>query len=123
MKTNEFHHLLRGLCEAWKNRDYRTAVGFFSDEFFYSDGLNYCFDRKADLLKFFEDDGGHEQFCVFYNSLFDERKQLGVAEYTYIGTDSYHGTVWVKIDNNKIVSWREYQHKTDLSWKEFWGND
>ncbi len=122
MKTNDFHQMLNAMAEGWKNRDYKKVASFFNDDLFYSDGLNYAFHNKKDLLEFFENDGGHEQFCVFYNSIFDDRNQLGVGEYTYIGTNSFHGTVWIKIENNKISSWREYQHKTDLSWKEFWKN-
>ncbi len=120
MKTVDFHRMIRSMAEFWKNRNYARVVEFFNDDLFYSDGLNYTFQNKGDLLRFFENDNGHEQFCVFYNSIFDDKNQIGVGEYTYIGTNSYHGTVWIKIENNKISSWREYQHKTDLSWKEFW---
>ena len=120
MKNVDFHHMLNALAEAWKNRDYKKVISFFNDELFYSDGLNYRFSNKQDLLGFFENDDGNAQFCVFYNSIFDDKNQIGVGEYTYIGTNSFHGTVWIKIENNRIASWREYQHKTDLSWKEFW---
>lgn len=122
MKTNDFYQMLDAMVESWKKRDYKRIVQFFNEDLFYSDGLNYAFHNKTDLLKFFENDDGLDQFCVFYNSIFDDRNQIGVGEYTYIGTNSYHGTVWIKIENNKISSWREYQHKTDKSWKEFWKN-
>lgn len=122
MKTNNFHQMLDLMVESWKIRDYGRIVQFFNEDLFYTDGLNYTFHNKKDLLEFFENDDGLEQFCIFYNSIFDEINQIGVGEYTYIGTNSYHGTVWIKIENNKISSWREYQHKTDKSWKEFWKN-
>jgi hypothetical protein len=122
MKKNDFHQMLDYMSKSWKKRDYEKVIQYFNEDLFYSDGLNYSFSNKSDLLEFFENDDGLEQFCVFYNSIFDERNQIGVGEYTYIGTNSYHGTVWIKIENNKISNWREYQHKTDKRWKEFWKN-
>lgn len=122
MKRSNFRAMLGELANAWQTRDYDRAVGFFEEDLFYSDSLNYTYCKRSDLLEFFRDDDGLDQFCVFYNALFDEKTQTGAAEYTYIGNSSYHGTVWIKIENNKIVSWREYQHKSDLSWKEFWKN-
>lgn len=122
MKTFDFHRMLGEMAEAWKARNYQLVLSYFDEDLFYSDGISYSFFSKSELMKFFVNDGGHSQFCVFYNSMFDERNQTGVGEYTYIGENSYHGTVWIKIENNKITSWREYQHKTDLSWKEFWKN-
>lgn len=123
MRSVDFHQMLNSMAEAWTTRNYEKVVGFFNDDLLYSDGLNYEFKTKADLFSFFENDGGQAQFCVFYDSIFDDRKQIGVGEYTYVGTNSYHGTVWIKIEKDKIASWREYQYITGLSWKEFWKKD
>lgn len=93
MKINDFHQMLNAMAECWKTRDYKKVASFFNDELFYSDGINYAFHNTNELREFFENDGGNAQFCVFYNSIFDERNQIGVGEHTYIGTNSFHGTV------------------------------
>ena len=112
--------MLDRMAADWTRKDYRAVADRFGDRLFYSDSLNYSFSTRADLFGFFEDDGGRPQSCRFHGIVYDERRGLGAAEYTYEGTFRYHGTVWVRIEEGKIVEWREYQHKSDLDWKEFW---
>lgn len=108
------------MAEAWTSENYTKVLSFFYDSMYYSDALNYCFKDKVSLLEFFANDDGEPQECVFHNTAFDESKQIGAAEYTYHGTHLYHGTVWIEIENNKIISWREYQHISVKSRKDFW---
>jgi hypothetical protein len=54
-----------------------------------------------------------------HSTIFDEEKQLGVAEYTYKGHNQYHGLVYIKIVGDKIAVWREYQHINDKPWDDY----
>ncbi|MCD9188098.1 MAG: hypothetical protein LUM44_16890 [Pyrinomonadaceae bacterium] len=121
MNKNEFEKMLDAMAESWTNRKYEMVAAHFAEQLFYSDSINYTFYNKTDLLNFFKNDGGYEQLCLFHNAVFDEKKQEGAAEYTYKGTFCYHGTVWIKIQDEKIVVWREYQQITVKSWDDFWG--
>lgn len=120
MTKNEFEKMLNLMAEAWANRKYETVAAQFAEHLFYSDSLNYSFSNRADLSTFFEDDGGHPQKCDFHQAVFDKETQIGAAEYTYIGTFCYHGTVWIKLKNDKIIEWREYQYVSDKNWNIFW---
>lgn len=112
--------MLDAMAAAWTNREYEKVAEFFTEPLFYSDPLNYSFTSKSDLLAFFQDDDGEAQFCEFHQAVFDEERQTGAAEYTYKGSFLYYGTVWIEISNNKISSWREYQHKSEHDRENFW---
>lgn len=120
MTTSDFYELLRTLANSWTNRDYSAVAALFAVDVFYSDSLNYTIRDRDSLLAFFEDDDGEPQSCLFHNLVFDETRQVGVAEYTYEGSFLYHGTVWIELKDDKIIRWREYQHRTDKDWSEFW---
>jgi hypothetical protein len=120
MTSSDFDDLLTELAEGWTNREYTSVAACFADDVYYSDPQNYTIRDRSSLLTFFKDDDGEPQSCKFHNHVFDETHQLGVAEYTYEGTFRYHGTVWIELRNDKIASWREYQHKSNKDWKEFW---
>lgn len=120
MTRDEFLSMLTTLAKGWTSRDYEKVIEYFSPNVLYSDPLNYTFSDSESLLDFFQDDDGHEQHCQFHNAVFDESKQQGAAEYTYEGTHRYHGTVWIDVAEDKIIRWREYQHKSQRSWQEFW---
>lgn len=108
------------MAKAWTGRDYEKVVECFAARFFYSDALNYRFSNQAELLAFFRDDDGKPQYCEFHLAVFDEQRQTGAAEYTYEGSSRYHGTVWIEIENDRIESWREYQHISELDRENYW---
>lgn len=120
MNAEAFRQMLETMASAWTTRDYETVASCFHEELFYSDALNYEHRTRAELLDFFRDDGGLEQYCRFHNAVFDEDRQLGVAEYTYRGNQTYFGTVWIEIVDEKIKTWREYQYTTQMARYEFW---
>ncbi|CAN5259131.1 hypothetical protein BH20ACI2_BH20ACI2_29050 [soil metagenome] len=120
MTHAEFKEMLASLAEGGSKRKYEEVAAHFAENVFYSDPLNYTFTSKTSLWRFFCDDDDHEQYCKFHDLIFDEDRQFGAAEYTYEGTYRYHGTVWINVDGNKIVSWREYQHQSTKTWGEFW---
>lgn len=111
--------MLQSLARGWAAKDYEKVAGFFAEDVRYSDPTRYRFSSRAELLEFFQGEEGEES-TVWHNAVFDEERQLGVAEYTYQGTHRYHGTVWIEVRGDRIVRWREYQHVSDLEWEEFW---
>ena len=120
MNQSEFRSLLDALVDGWTAGEYERVASHFSENAFYSDAFTYKFRDRASLLAFFQDDGGEPHSCVFHESMFDEQRQMGVAEYTYRGTYLYHGTVWIQLRDGKIISWREYQHTSDKTREELW---
>lgn len=78
---------------------------------------------KQHLFEFF---GGEKGFdrpmkMIWHNIAFDEETQVGFGEYTFSLNKQYHGIVAIKIENGKIISWREYQYQSELDWKTFAG--
>ena len=120
MTKDEFGNVLSSLASGWSERRYEQVAAHFSEDVFYSDPTSYSLTGRRSVLEFFQDDEGYEQSCRFHNAVFDESQQLGAAEYTYAGTHVYHGTVWIKIENGLIAGWREYQHRSEKGWEEFW---
>ena len=120
MNATEFRSMLTLLADGWSHSEYKVVASRFAEKVFYCDPKYYTFRTRKDLLAFFEDDGGKPQYCKFHDSMFDEERQMGVAEFTYVGTFQYHGTVWIKLEDDMIVSWREYQHISAKNWDEFW---
>lgn len=120
MTQSEYRSMLDTLASGWEKGEYERVASHFSEHAFYSDAFTYKFRDRASLLAFFQDDGGDPQSCVFHESVFDEERQIGVAEFTYRGQYLYHGTVWITIDDDKIVSWREYQHTSEKTREELW---
>jgi ketosteroid isomerase-like protein len=119
MNRNEFENLLQSLADAWSRRDYNSAAKFFAEDVRYGDPLRYSFANRAQLQAFFEADEGYEQKTVWHSVIFDESSQTGAAEYTYEGTYRYHGVVLIRLKDNKIWRWREYQHIDNRDWQTF----
>ena len=119
MSKTEFRNLLHSLANAWSRRDYATAADFFAEDVRYGDPTRYAFNGRTELRAFFEADEGYDQRTVWHTIVFDEEQQIGAVEYTYQGTNLYHGTVLVKIAGGRIARWREYQHIDSREWEEF----
>ena len=120
MNNIEFKNMLDALSDAWQHKNYAAAVEVFADEIQYADPLRYKLDGKAQLRAFFEADDGYEQRTVWHTIIFDEERQLGAAEYTFDGTHRYHGMVIIKLRDDRISHWREYQHISELEWESLW---
>jgi hypothetical protein len=119
MIQSEFKAMLQTLAQGWADKDYEKVAGYYAEDLHYIDPLRYRFSSRAELLRFFSKEEAEES-TVWHNVLFDEERQLGAAEYTYEGKHRYHGTVLVKLRDNKITHWREYQHTSELGWEDFW---
>ena len=124
MTKTEFVEMLHALAAAYRRRDYTSAASFFAAGVRYADPLRYAFENRQDLQAFYEHDEGLAQSTVWHNVVFDEARQLGVAEYTCDGAWRYHGTVWIRVcdrpdGSRKITHWREYQHTDPREWEDF----
>jgi limonene-1,2-epoxide hydrolase len=122
MNKVEFKDLLQILSDAWQRKDYAKAVEVFAEDIRYADPLRYRLSGKAELRAFFEADEGYAQLTVWRVIGFDEEQQIGFAEYTFEGTHRYHGAVIIKVEDDKITHWREYQHIDPRDWQEFAGD-
>lgn len=121
MTKAEFALFLEALAQAWSRRDYQTAAGFFAGDVKYADPMRYAFNTRDELREFFEADEGQDQHTQWHLVIFDEDTQIGAAEYTYQGSQTYHGVAIVKLDAGKISHWREHQHIDGRSWPAFAG--
>lgn len=119
MTSSEFKDLLHSLARAWETKDYELAASFFAPDVRYADPLRYAAANRNELLAFFRDDEGLDQLTTWHNIVFDEAQQLGAAEYTFEGSNRYHGLVLIRVAGDKIDRWREYQHISPLEWQEF----
>ncbi len=118
MDREGFADMLHRLASGWSSKQYDDVAAIFTKNVVYTDLINYSFRDRTSLLEFFRDDGGHEQECNFHRHIFDVERQIGVAEYTYTGHFTYHGTVWIELNGDKIFVWREYQYRADTSHSE-----
>jgi hypothetical protein len=103
----------------WAAGDAAAVAACFADDVRYLDPYRYAFDRRADLLPFFEPPpGGHH--VTWHTMTWDDDEQRGVVEYTYEGHHRYHGAAIVELDGDgRIRLWREWQHLDDeRTWEE-----
>jgi len=101
----------------WAGGDAAAVADAFAADVEYLDPLLYRFDRREDLLPFFEPPpGGHH--VSWHQVLWDDTAQAGVVEYTYEGHHRYHGAAIVRLaDDGRIALWREWQHRDDaMDW-------
>lgn len=119
MTRAEFFALLDRLADDWSRGDAQAVAAEFAETVTYGDPTRYRFERRADLLPFFEPPpDGH--WVIWHRRMFDEAAQTGVAEYTYEGHSRYHGVVLAVIgDDGRVADWREWQHVSELDWDEF----
>lgn len=119
MTPHRFLALLDDLAAAWARRDYAAAADRFTPDVRYGDPLRYAFTSRGALLEFFQADEGYPQRTTWHTRLFDEARQLGVAEYTYEGTHRYHGVALIRVSGDLVSHWREYQHTDPRGWEDF----
>ena len=119
MEAEEFGRMLQSLADGWVSGDYKAVISRFSDDIKYVDPLRYSFFGLEELVEFFNDESEPET-CSFHQYVFDEMRQVGAAEYSYSGSQTYHGTVWITLHDDKISEWREYQHTSEKSFNDFW---
>jgi SnoaL-like domain len=119
VNSKQFREMLQDLANSWSRRDYGSAAAFFTEDVRYGDPVRYSFQGRDQLQAFFEADEGYDQKTTWHTVVFDEAQQVGAAEYSYEGTHRYHGTVIIRVSNERISHWREYQHIDTREWEAF----
>jgi ketosteroid isomerase-like protein len=115
-----FRELLATIATAWIEGDTATALACFTDDARYTEPPDtQHYEGRAALFEFFGGDDPPPMQMAWHTVLFDEDEQMGAAEYTYTGTNTYHGVVVVRLRDNRIANWREYQHRSDLDREAF----
>jgi len=119
MTRNEFVALLRTMEDGWNAGDAGMVAACFTEDVDYADPVRYHFSNRAALLPFFALAPGEGQSVVWHALVFDEAEQAGAAEYTYTGSYTYHGLALVRVRDERISQWREYQHVSEELWEMF----
>ena len=100
-------------ASGWASGDAAAVADYFAADVEYIDPFLYRFERRDDLVSFFEaPPGGHH--VTWHTVIWDEQVQTGSVEYTYEGHHRYHGHALVRLDDDgRIALWREWQHLDD----------
>jgi hypothetical protein len=120
----EFSSLLDQVAEGWNEGDAKKAAAVFAGDAVYQEPPGkQLYKGHASIFEFF---GGEKGFdrpmkMKWHNMAFNEDVQVGFGEYTFAMNNQYHGIVVVKIENGKIISWREYQYQSQMDWNMFAG--
>jgi hypothetical protein len=122
MDSLEFKQLMNTIAEGWNEGNARKSADCFSADAIYTEPPDRQVHHGRDVLyEFFGGDQGPElpMHMTWHHLAFNEEEQIGFGEYSFRMHGNYHGIVTVKVENNLIKFWREYQYKTELSWEEF----
>jgi hypothetical protein len=115
-----FRRLLATIATAWIEGDTATALACFTDDARYTEPPDtQHYEGRDALFEFFGGDDPPPMQMAWHTVLFDENEQMGAAEYTYAGTNTYHGVVVIRLRGDRIANWREYQYRSDLDWEAF----
>ena len=113
MTREEFQALLDRAAAGWADGDAAAVGDCFAENVEYIDPFRYRFDRRKDLLPFFEPPpGGHR--VTWHSVTWDDEAQTAAVEYSYEGHHRYHGAAIVRPGaDGRIALWREWQHLDD----------
>jgi hypothetical protein len=113
----QFRRLMETVAEGWRTGNAARSAACFAEDAIYSQPPRVQFYRgRAALEEFF---GPRPQGMTWHHLVFDEEAQIGAGEYTYRGSNQYHGVVMVRIVDGLIANWREYQVRSPLTWEQF----
>jgi len=117
-----FIEVTTNIAKGWNEGNAEFAAQYFSDSAVYEEPPGkQLYKGRKEIFEFFGGDHGFDKpmKMEWHNLAFNEEKQIGFGEYTFSMNNQYHGIVIMKFENGKIVKWREYQYKSNLSWDEF----
>lgn len=126
LRFKEFERLMQTVSDGWNEGNARKAADCFSEAAIYVEPPDkQLYHGRAELFEFFGGDAGTDNPMKmdWHHLAFNEEEQVGFGEYTFQMHGRYHGIVVVKIESGLIKSWREYQYRTELDWKEFTSED
>jgi hypothetical protein len=120
MDARRFRGLLETVAGAWNEGGTARALACFTDDARYTEppDIQHYEGRDA-LFAFFGGDDPPPMSMAWHTIVFDEDQQMGAAEYTYRGTNAYHGVVVIRLRDDLIANWREHQQRSNLDWDEF----
>jgi hypothetical protein len=115
-----FTTMMTGLADAWNTGDSRAALDLFAEDAHYVEPPDeQHYEGRTQLFEFFGKDDPPPMSLAWHHLVFDPEQQIGAAEYTYRGTRTYHGITLVRLEDDLIADWREYQYPSDLEWEAF----
>lgn len=120
--SEEFEVLLQTLADGWNEGNAQKAVDCFTDHAIYVDPPEKQVNiGHAALYEYFGGDEGRagQMKMVWHHVVFDEKKQMGMGEFTFEYGTKAHGVTVIKIADKKISHWREYWYESDLEWDAF----
>lgn len=122
LTEKSFSEIATNIAKGWNEGNATFASQYFDENAVYEEPpKKQLYKGRKEIFEFF---GGERGFDTpmkmeWHNLAFNEEKQIGFGEYTFAMNNQYHGIVIIKFENGKIVRWREYQYKSDLSWDDF----
>ena len=120
MDGASFRQLLETIAHAWNEGDTATALACFTDDARYTEPPDtQHYEGRQELFEFFGGDDPPPMSMAWHTILFDRDQQTGAAEYTYTGANTYHGVVVIRLRDDLVANWREYQVRSDLEWQAF----
>ncbi len=117
-----FTEVVTNIAKGWNEGNAAFAAQYFADSAVYEEPPGkQLYKGRKEIFEFFGGESGFDKSMKmeWHNLAFNEKKQIGFGEYTFALNNQYHGIVIMKFENGKIVKWREYQDKSNLSWDEF----
>ena len=118
--TTEFRQLLDRVSHGWRSGDARAVADCFAEDAVYVEpGGRQAYRGRNALYEFFGGESPPPMTMEWHNVVFDPEQQCGAAEYTFRGTNQYHGLVLIRCRNGAISHWREYQYRSDVDWRAF----
>ena len=122
MDEQSFRDLLLRLANAWNEADVDSALACFTvDAIYMQPPAIYIFEGYDQLRVIFSTLHPESNF-IWHTIWFDPKTQTGAGEFTFKVHEA-HGVVTIKLNNQKIQLWREYQWQGNLSWEQFISTD
>ena len=120
MDGASFRQLLETIAGAWNEGHTATALACFTDDARYTEPPDrQRYEGRQELFEFFGGDNPPRMWMAWHTIVFDRDQQIGAAEYTYTGTNTYHGVVVIRLRDDLVANWREYQILSDLDRNAF----
>jgi hypothetical protein len=124
--SEQFRDCMQRLADAWNKGDARTAADLFAEDALYSSMPNsVAREGRAALFDWFGGINGRTKpmHMVWHHLVFDEAQQIGVGEYTFTYEVRTHGMVMIRLRDDNIANWREYEVESPLDWDAMVGKN
>lgn len=118
----DFDGLMRELAAAWEVQDTPRALACFTSDATYMQPPDQQLYRGTRELEKLFDGLQPSTFMALHEVAFDQRRQVGFAEFSFGRTGSgsaVHGVVVVRLRDGRIASWREYFESGPEAFSDF----